>query len=349
MAEDKTEDSLELVEETPENNSDEVNTDDSSSQDSETTNEENNEQEFGKKKKKNILKLALFGVIGLLGLVLISGIVMYFLGVFDAPIEEKKVSKKTEKKEVVKENYKFDIKEIDTSKLNKQLAQLTNKRIKENQEIERLEKLEEEKAILEKERARQEKALKEAEGVLSEEKMKLENKKEELEKQKAELETLKKEALLLKEQMIQEKVMLEEEKEKLILNQINLENTKLALEEKNKEEIIPKENKVEVEGNIQNTDTAMMEEKEEENTFLLLINVATIKGNLYKDYLDSITSISSDVKLCRDDVNNIEVYFGPFENKTSRKSLFNALLENNFDNAFEVELTKEEFNKRCNY
>ena len=48
------------------------------------------------------------------------------------------------------------------------------------------------------------------------------------------------------------------------------------------------------------------------NNFIKLINVAKIKGSLYKKYLDKVTAINPSAILCRDDKNRIEIYFGPF-------------------------------------
>ena len=84
-------------------------------------------------------------------------------------------------------------------------------------------------------------------------------------------------------------------------------------------------------------------------SFLKFINVAKIKGSLYKKYLDKITSINTNAILCRDDKNRIEIYFGPFNNDETRTELLNKLISGGFDEAFELELTQEEFNKRCNY
>ncbi len=83
--------------------------------------------------------------------------------------------------------------------------------------------------------------------------------------------------------------------------------------------------------------------------FLLFINVAKIKGVLYKKYLDKVIAIDPNVKLCRDEKNRIEIYFGPFEKNEDRTELLNKLLKNKFTEAYPLEFTKEEFDKRCNY
>lgn len=87
----------------------------------------------------------------------------------------------------------------------------------------------------------------------------------------------------------------------------------------------------------------------ENNGFLKFINVAKIKGVLYKKYLDSVVAINPNVILCRDDKNRIELYYGPFNSDNERTELLNKLIDNNFEQAYELEFTQEEFNNRCNY
>jgi hypothetical protein len=53
--------------------------------------------------------------------------------------------------------------------------------------------------------------------------------------------------------------------------------------------------------------------------------------------------------LCRDSLGNIEIYFGPFKDNTKQENLLNRLLEAGFSEAYNLEMEKEEFNKRCNY
>ena len=83
--------------------------------------------------------------------------------------------------------------------------------------------------------------------------------------------------------------------------------------------------------------------------FLKIISVAKIKGNLKKSYYDKIYNIDSSVLLCRDSLGNIEIYFGPFKDNTKQENLLNRLLEAGFSEAYNLEMEKEEFNKRCNY
>ena len=82
-----------------------------------------------------------------------------------------------------------------------------------------------------------------------------------------------------------------------------------------KEEVIVKEVEVQEKPEKEEAKDVIIKD---ENKFVSLINVAKIKGELYKSYLDEITAINSDIKLCRDELNRIEIYYGPFENNTMR-------------------------------
>lgn len=84
-------------------------------------------------------------------------------------------------------------------------------------------------------------------------------------------------------------------------------------------------------------------------TFIKLINVAKIKGELKKNFLDKVISINPNVHLCRDEENIIELYFGPFSDDETRKELYNKLISKGFKEAYELEMTQEAFDKSCNY
>lgn len=295
-------------------------------------------KDLEKSKKKSTISKILISVIAFLVFLLLLGTTLYLFGFFTP---EKVVEKEPLKNNVLsteneKENYKFDIKNINSKKLNEQLANLTKKNIyaERNEELERIEN---EKKILEEQKRKEEEALKAEEKALQEEKNRIEENKLKLENEKIELEAMRQEALLLKEELEANKIKLEEMKQDLI----KVEKTTPLIKEVVEEEI----------SNTGTTEAVenINEVKEEMNSFLKLINVAKIKGSLYKKYLDSITSIDTNVILCRDDKNRIEIYFGPFENNDSRSSLLNKLIDNGFDEAYELELTKEEFDKRCNY
>lgn len=285
-------------------------------------------EEFKKSKNKSPLSKILIGLIVFLLFLLLIGIVLYFLGFFtpkEEPVQTPLQENMTLNQNLVKEEtYKFDIKDINSKKLNDQLSFLTNKNINQDKNDE-LEKAESDRKIIEEQKKREDAALKEQEDALLKEKAVIEEKKIQLENEKAQLESMRQEAILLKEELEANKIKLE-----IISNQKAKE-----------EEVIVKETPIEV--------PQVNTESQKVNTFLKFINVAKIKGSLYKKYLDKITVINPNVILCRDDKNRIEIYYGPFDNDEIRSKLLDKLIKNNFEEAYEVEFTKDEFDKRCNY
>lgn len=296
-------------------NSEETNVDDTND-DLEEINEPPIElkEEFVKP-KKSILPKILIGIVALLILLLIIGAVLYFTGFF-APkepvkVEQKEVTPVVEKVETTDNSYKFDIKDINSKKLNEQLANLTSKNMA-NEENEK--KLQEQKQ-------KEDELLKSQENELLKQKAQLEEKKLELEKEKAQLEEMKQQAVVLKNEL--------ESNTTTNTNEGIPAKTAANSKEPSKETVNNKQ--------------------ENKNEFLLFISVAKIKGVLYKKYLDKIVAINPNVKLCRDDENRIEIYYGPFEKNEDRTDLVNKLINNKFNEAYELEFTQEEFDKRCNY
>lgn len=133
-------------------------------------------------------------------------------------------------------------------------------------------------------------------------------------------------------------------------------DTKTPLDETTKEATNTEQNTQEANENNTITPTTQQPIQEDsiattqnDNNFIKLINIAKIKGELKKSFLDKVISINPNVHLCRDTQNNIELYFGPFENDDKRKELFKKLISKDFKQAYELEMTQEEFNKSCNY
>ena len=79
------------------------------------------------------------------------------------------------------------------------------------------------------------------------------------------------------------------------------------------------------------------------------IEIIILDDGTPQKYLDKITTINPNVKLCRDENNRIEIYYGPFKNNEERSELLDKLMKNKFEEAYELEFTQEEFDKRCNY
>jgi hypothetical protein len=288
-------------------------------------NENNNSTQPTIQKKVPILNKILYGVVGFLVFILIIGLIMFFMGFFD-PEEEVKNKEATKKEILIDDINKFSVKDINSKKLNKQLLMLTNKNREIQEKNEAREKEEEEKKILELEKKKRAESLALEEKKLLDQKKFLESKKLELQREKEELEALKNEAKLLKDELLRSKQSLE------------------AMQTIKKEKI---EEVVEVKKVI--VQEAPKETVKHEDIFVSLINVAKIKGDLYKSYLDKITNINSNIKLCRDNMNRIEIYIGPFKDNKNRLEVYKKLITNNFKESYEVELTKTEYKKRCDY
>lgn len=99
----------------------------------------------------------------------------------------------------------------------------------------------------------------------------------------------------------------------------------------------------------ENTNSSIQQTTTNNNSFIKLINVAKIKGALKKKFLDKVIAVNPNVHLCRDEENIIELYFGPFDDDETRKELYNKLVSKGFKEAYELEMTQEEFDKSCNY
>lgn len=237
-------------------------------------------------------------------------------------------------------DFKFDFNNLEPDKLNEQLELLTNKNLEQ--------KALEELSLLEKE----EKKSSNASSIFVESDSKTENiinstqesvnnevlVLNDVEEKNIEInsETKESETIENSDEPIETKTILEDEKEELT------NNTKKEIE-------ISKESKslIVFEDESKNEDTKASDINKYE--FLKIISVAKIKGNLKKSYYDKIYNIDSSVLLCRDSLGNIEIYFGPFKDNTKQENLLNRLLEAGFSEAYNLEMEKEEFNKRCNY
>lgn len=272
-------------------------------------------------KNKKILFKVLIGIISLLIIIIITGAILYISGFFEHKeeivkeemqhVESHAESTPTpvEKPQAKDEGYKFNIRDINSKKLNDQLSSLTNKNIEKSEEKKPSTEIKKENS-----------QIKSNETELEKQKVELEKEKAELEKQKAEL----------------EKGKIDQEKIKAELT--TKESSQTSAETKNPND-----------GNLLEKKVSVKEEKKTDVDFLLFINVVKIKDVLYKKYLDKIMAINPNVKLCRDENNRIEIYYGPFKNDEERAELLDKLIKNKFTEAYALEFTKVEFDKRCNY
>src|SRR5574344_665629 len=237
-------------------------------------------------------------------------------------------------------DFKFDFNNLEPDKLNEQLELLTNKNLEQ--------KALEELSLLEKE----EKKSSNASSIFVESDSKIEN------STNSTQESVNNEVLVLND--VEEKnieINSETKESEAIENSDKQIETKTILEDEKKEPASNIKQKIEIskeskslivfEDKSKNEDTKASDINKYE--FLKIISVAKIKGNLKKSYYDKIYNIDSSVLLCRDSLGNIEIYFGPFKDSTKQENLLNRLLEAGFSEAYNLEMEKEEFNKRCNY
>ncbi|MGJ0337370.1 hypothetical protein [Aliarcobacter cryaerophilus] len=292
---------------------------------------ENQEQKEDDKKDKTLLiKRVLFITIGVLLLFLIILATIFIFKSEESkeptesspPIESSAKTNENNTENVPSEpeikETKFDFNNLEPEKLNEQLELLTNKNMEYQKEKEQ-KILEEEKKLspvfnLVNNLKDKEEIKKEENSIVSSE----DNKKEEISK----IEEIKEDK---KEEIISEK--------KDIVTNTNNE-TKTQNETSN------------INSNSKKEETTKITES---LTFVKLINVAKIKGDLNKKYFDKVIEVNANVLLCRDDENIIELYYGPFLEDEIRDNLLSKLIKNGFKEAYSLEMTKEEFDKRCNY
>lgn len=292
---------------------------------------ENQEQKEDDKKDKTLLiKRVLFITIGVLLLFLIILATIFIFKSEESkeptesspPVESSAKTNENNTENVPSEpeikETKFDFNNLEPEKLNEQLELLTNK----NMEYQK----EKEQKILEEEKKLSPvfnlvNNLKDKEGIKKEENSIVsseDNKKEEISK----IEEIKEDK---KEEIISEK--------KDIATSTSNE-TKTQNETSN------------INSNSKKEETTKITES---LTFVKLINVAKIKGDLNKKYFDKVIEVNANVLLCRDDENIIELYYGPFLEDEIRDNLLSKLIKNGFKEAYSLEMIKEEFDKRCNY
>ena len=292
---------------------------------------ENQEQKEDDKKDKTLLiKRVLFITIGVLLLFLIILATIFIFKSEESkeptesspPVESSAKTNENNTENVPSEpeikETKFDFNNLEPEKLNEQLELLTNKNMEYQKEKEQ-KILEEEKKLspvfnLVNNLKDKEEIKKEENSIVSSE----DNKKEEISK----IEEIKEDK---KEEIISEK--------KDIVTSTNNE-TKTQNETSN------------INSNSKKEETTKITES---LTFVKLINVAKIKGDLNKKYFDKVIEVNANVLLCRDDENIIELYYGPFLEDEIRDNLLSKLIKNGFKEAYSLEMTKEEFDKRCNY
>lgn len=282
-------------------------------------------KEAKKPRKKPSMKIVLISIISLLLILIVIGIsILLFSGnSSEQTYQENSTEELKEEIEIQEES--FDLSSINSKKLNDELALFTNNNLPKNNKEDLIIENENRK-ILEEQKRIEEESIKIEEEFLKNQKEQLLETKNELQEEMKKLEELKQEALLIKDELLKAQNSINENKEEVSRNPF--ENIKTTQKDDENQEIV---------SNSENIN------------FVKLINVAKIKGVLYKKYLDKITSINKNTLLCRDELNRIEIYFGPFTNENLREDLLKELKKSGFSESYSIELSQGEFDKRCNY
>jgi len=264
--------------------------------------------------KTKKLKLIIIGVASLLGLIVISFIIMYFLGIFDPePVIEEKIDTNTtkimnEKNKVEIVNYStlkkviFNVSDIDINRLNNKLTELTKYKVLNKEELEAQE-LAEKNRLFELER----------------EKELLEFSKKNHEEELFEKKEIEKPRIIDKKTKFKEETFPIEKNNIIITNNIPVDSSE--------KEIIT----------------------EEKSVTLNYVLSTSLKYSLFKSLVQETTTKQARISICNDTSGKTTIYIGPFETQTLQNTMIELILKNNPTiNAESVHITEEEFNTRCN-
>ncbi len=298
-------------EETPEVKKDDV---------KEITDEKEEKKEIDPKEKK--LKLIVIIIGSLLSVIIISFLVMYFIGIFDPePIIEKKVDtnttvtiKDSNKVEIVKyttlKKVIFKTTDIDKERLNTKLIELTKYKVLNQEELDaqklaeknRLFELEREKELLEFSKNNHEEALF--------------DKKE-----------------LQEARVIDKKTKFKKETFSIVKDDVIITNNMPIVEKDDEEKssvIIEKTPKVVIET-------------------LNYVITHSLKYSLFKSLVQETNTNQARISICNNTNGKTTIYIGPFETKELQNKMINLIQTKNSKIDVSPEnITEEEFNTRCN-
>jgi len=122
----------------------------------------------------------------------------------------------------------------------------------------------------------------------------------------------------------------------------------LIEEDKEEKEMIEQE-EVFIDNSQEEMTNGMEDEETKQKNFLKFAQIATIKKNLYLSFLHQLKEIDKRISVCRSDANHIQIFVGPFMDDVERKSTLNRINQHIVKDAFAIDFTQEEFDKRCNF
>ena len=81
--------------------------------------------------------------------------------------------------------------------------------------------------------------------------------------------------------------------------------------------------------------------------FLKFIQVATLKYQLYTQFLREIKAVDARISICQNDNGRIQIFIGPFLDDKQRSFVIEQINKSVVNDAFGLEFTQEEYFRRC--
>ncbi|MEA1914290.1 MAG: hypothetical protein U9N30_03145 [Campylobacterota bacterium] len=287
-------------------------------------------QEYDVQKKLSKIQKILIGTVAALFIIILIGVILYFMGMFDpeptvkpTPQEKQTTTQVVKKKDI----YEFKAAHINDKRLNRKLSLLTKYEL----------------------------VIPDIDTKVKPEPQK-EEKKEELVKTPVAVDELQEKKQEVSTDQNEVEIVRSETQEEL--EPIKPAAQDVTEEKSTAQEDLPKDPK---------DDTVTHEDTVEESTqdatkehikaqpvyegevFLKFIQVATLKYKLYKEFLNQVKAIDARISICAYKGNKTQIFIGPFNEDEKRDSLIQKINSSVVKDAFKIEFTQEEFNKRCNF
>jgi hypothetical protein len=308
-------------------------------------------------KKAKKLNKVLVIVVGVLLGVLLIGIILFFIGVFDSeevtpppvatttdqqnPAQATDGATTNQQAEVAIPAYEFKTTDINVPRLNKKLQALIDAPIQKENEVEETVQL------------AQNNTDQLSSGTFYDEEL---------------------EALLPKEE---QNIALVQQPEQTIPTDTNNTDTKTTEEQETKKDELVDNKLTEKElvatpkqESTTNQTTVIEDKKESQNStikeeseqvhptikdetknnghhFLKFIQVATLKYKLYTQFLREIKAVDARISICQNDNGRIQIFIGPFLDDKQRSFVIEQINKSVVNDAFGLEFTQEEYFRRC--
>lgn len=88
-------------------------------------------------------------------------------------------------------------------------------------------------------------------------------------------------------------------------------------------------------------------QKKSHQEFLKFIQVATLKYKLYTDFLKEIKAVDARISICQNEDGRIQIFIGPFLDDSKRDFVIKQINKSVVNDAFAIEFTQEEYLRRC--